>query len=37
LGTLGVPPGWPGFCLAFDVIVGVPLGVCLMRHEVAIR
>jgi hypothetical protein len=27
----GVPPWWPGFCLTFDVIVGVWLGVRLMR------
>src|SRR6266550_4014772 len=29
----GVPLWWPGFCLAFDVIVGGALGVRLIRHE----
>ena len=29
----GVPPWWPGFCLAFDVILGAWLAVRLMRHE----
>ncbi len=28
----GVPHWWPGFCLAFDVIVGAVLAVHLMRH-----
>ena len=37
IGNPGVPPWWPGFCLAFDVIVGVALGARLMRHEVATR
>jgi len=29
----GVPPWWPGLCLAFDVILGAWLAVRLMRHE----
>ena len=28
----GVPHGWPGFCLAFDVLVGGLLAVRLIRH-----
>ena len=28
----GVPHWWPGFCLAFDALLGVFLAVRLMRH-----
>ena len=28
----GVPPWWPGFCLAFDTLLGAFLVVRLMRH-----
>jgi hypothetical protein len=28
----GVPHWWPGFCLAFDVLLGVFLAVRLIRH-----
>jgi hypothetical protein len=28
----GVPRWWPGFCLAFDALLGVLLAVCLIRH-----
>jgi hypothetical protein len=28
----GVPHWWPGFCLAFDAILGLFLAVCLIRH-----
>jgi hypothetical protein len=28
----GVPPWWPGFCLAFDALLGVFLAVRLIRH-----
>ena len=31
----GVPHWWPGFCLAFDVILGGVLTVPLMRHEIS--
>ena len=31
----GVPPWWPGFCLAFDVSFGAWLAVRLMRHQAA--
>ena len=29
----GVPQWWPGFCLAFDVLVGVILAVRLVSHR----
>src|SRR5207249_958733 len=28
----GVPQWWPGFCLAFDVLLGIFLAVRLIRH-----
>lgn len=28
----GVPRWWPGFCFAFDALLGVYLAVRLMRH-----
>lgn len=33
----GVPRWWPGFCLVFDVILGVLLAVRLMRRTLATR
>src|ERR1700693_3581335 len=30
--NLGVPHWWPGFCLAFDALLGVFLAVHLIRH-----
>jgi hypothetical protein len=30
--NLGVPRWWPGFCLAFDALLGVFLAVRLIRH-----
>lgn len=31
----GVPRWWPGFCMAFDVIFGVFVAVCLLRRRLA--
>lgn len=31
--NLGVPRWWPGFCLAFDALLGVFLAVWLIRHR----
>jgi hypothetical protein len=33
----GVPPWWPGFCLAFDFVLGAVLAMSLTKHEVAAR
>jgi hypothetical protein len=33
----GVPRWWPGFCSAFDVVLGCLLGVRLMKSAIAVR
>ena len=37
IGNPGVPHWWPGFCLVFDVILGVLLAARLLRSRLATR